>query len=266
MPIYLVGNDISQDALNKIKAIQPSTIYISGGTGAVSSNIENSLRSITGNIVRFDGINRYETSLKIADYFTASTDTALVAYGYDFPDALSGSVLATKTNAPVILVPAKGDVSKQKAFVDKYNIKNIMAVGGEDVVSSQVVNDLLAGGTITTPPATTPQTSLSTTEIEAKLPGLGMTYDPENSGYGIRVYKSNGTIIAIQDDSIEFGLYINNATELSIVKSILNMSLPTAGNEIHNMAYKAFENHTIERDGKSIEFWNADAPTLTIVY
>lgn len=260
MPIYLVGNNISQDTINKIRAIQPSTIYIAGGTGAVNTTIEKALRNVTNNIVRFDGIDRYETSLKIADYFTTSTDTALVANALNFPDALSGSVLATKTNAPVLLVPARGDVSKQKAFIDKYNIRHIIAVGGDDVVSNQVVKDLL--GKSTTPP----QTNLSPKEIEAKLPGLGMTYDAENSGYGIRVYKSNGTVVAIDSNSIELGLYKNNTTESNIVKSILNMALPTAGNEIHSMAYKPFSNQTIQRDGKSIEFFNADCPTITIYY
>lgn len=142
MPIYLVGNDIDEATLNDIRNISPNNIYIAGATGAVSSGIENKLRGITGNITRFDGINRYETSLKVANHFGAN-GSVLVAYGLDFPDALTGSVLAAKTNSPILLVPKTGDVSSQKNFINEKNVTNINVVGSTGVVSDQVANDLL---------------------------------------------------------------------------------------------------------------------------
>lgn len=142
MPIYLVGKTIDESTLNDIRNIAPSNIYIAGATAAVSSSVESRLRTVTGNVTRFDGIDRYETSLKISNYFNGGSN-AMVAYGLDFPDALTGSVLAAKNNAPILLVPKVGNVNAQKSFIEKHNIKNITVVGDTGVVSEQVINDLL---------------------------------------------------------------------------------------------------------------------------
>ena len=253
MPIYLVGNNIKPEILNKIKEIEPSTIYIAGGTAAVNSDIENTLKTVTNNIVRFDGKDRYETSLKIADYFSESPYTALVANGLKFPDALSGSVLAAKTNAPIILVPSKGNVSKQKTFLDKFNIKGINVAGGTTAVSEQVVKDLI--GTNNNP---TDQKGMLPTEIGDKLEEIGMVFEPENSGYGILVYRSvdRGMSVAFRDndDRLEIGLYQRSEANYTILKSIIDMAFPTAADEVYNLAVNPSPDHNINRDGKNVEF------------
>lgn len=258
MPIYLVNNSISQETLNRIKSIAPSTIYIAGGSDVVSSDTENKLRGISNNVVRFDGSDRYETSIKIANYFTKNTDTALVANALDFPDALSGSVLASKKNAPVILVPAKGNVSKQKEFIDKFGINNIIAVGGEDVVSKQVVNDLLYVKSET-------QKSLTPKEIETKLTGLGLSL--AESGYGQKNYKSNSGnfVVSILDNNkrISITLYSNTTNDGEIVKTILNLALPTSGNEIYNILNGSFNTQNITRDGKNLSLYK-DSYSVTV--
>jgi len=250
MPIFLVGKDITQDTINRIKEISPSTIYIAGGTGVVSTKTENALRGITNNIVRFDGSDRYDTSLKIANHFSKNADNILVANALNFPDALSGSVLASKTNSPVILVPPKGDVSKQKEFVDNNNVQHVIAVGGEDVVSKQVVNDLLY-----TKNAEQPQKALTPKEIESKLPGLGLNFI--RSGYGQSDYKpsSENFVVCILDSEISLDLYKNSGNDAELIKTILNLALPTSGNEVYNIATKPFSEHTISRDGKTVGFY-----------
>ena len=248
MPIYLVGKDIRQDTLDRIREISPSTIYIAGGNSVVSTNIENALRGITNNVVRFDGKDRYDTSLKVANHFSKNADNILVANALNFPDALSGSVLASKINAPVILVPAKGNVSKQKQFVDNNNVQYVIAVGGEDVVSKQVVNDLLY-----TKNAEQPQKALTPKEIESKLPGLGLNFI--RSGYGQSDYKpsSENFVVCIFSKGISLDLHKNSANDADTIKTILNLALPTSGNEVYNIVTKPFSNQTIERDWKTIE-------------
>ncbi|MDV4149954.1 hypothetical protein R0131_03810 [Clostridium sp. AL.422] len=116
-------------------------------------------------------------------------------------------------------------------------------------------------------PPPIPTYGMSPSEIESRLVDLGMTYDTESSGYGINVYVSSTkeTVIAISNN-VKIELYKNNATDDSIVKQVLNMALPTAGNEIYNMVSDTFGNQTIERDGRQVELWNADAPIVTIYY
>jgi len=251
MPIFLVGKEISQDTINRIKEISPSTIYIAGGTGVVSTKTENALRGISNNIVRFDGSDRYDTSLKIANHFSKNADNILVANALNFPDALSGSVLASKTNSPVILVPPKGNVSKQKQFVDNNNVQHVIAVGGEDVVSKQVVNDLLYTKNVEQPQQ--PQKALTPQEVEKKLPDLGLSL--VESGY-TNVYKpssENFAITVFGNTKLAFDLHQNSANDAGTIKTILNLALPTSGNEVYNIVTKPFDNQTIERDEKTIK-------------
>lgn len=141
MPIYLTAKgSIDNKTLSEIKGIAPSKIYIVGGTGAVSIGIENTLKGVTSDITRLGGANRYETSLAIAKHFNLDTKNAVVALGTNFPDALSGSAIAIKNNAPVILVSK--DVAKQKAYLDSTSINKLYILGGTGVISDSLVNSL----------------------------------------------------------------------------------------------------------------------------
>ena len=251
MPIYLVGKDIKEDTINKIKEISPSTIYIAGGTTVISSKIENELKSITTDIVRFDGQDRYDTSLKIANHFNLFTDTILVANALNFPDALSSSVLASKKNAPVILVPAKGDVSKQKDFVYHNNVKHIIAVGGESVVSKQLIDDLVSTENIQPQKALTPQ------EIETKLPSLDLSLVIDDYINVHKVYKptsENFSVHIIENRILGVDILIDNESDADTIKTILNWALPTAGNEVYDILTNQPDPQLIVRDGKVIEF------------
>lgn len=140
MPIFLVNGNLTSSALNKIKSIAPKNIYIVGSTTVVNNNIEKQLKSY-GNVVRLGGKDRFETSLKIANYFTKDTQTtALVSYGLNFPDALAGGALASKTSSPILLV--NKDVTAQKDFLDKSNINKIFILGDKSVISDSVVGQL----------------------------------------------------------------------------------------------------------------------------
>lgn len=140
MPIFLVNNTLSEEVTNKIKEIQPNNIYIVGGTGVVPTSIENQLKTY-GKVTRLGGANRYDTSLAIAKKFTTdSTTVACIASGANFPDALAGSVLASKENAPILLV--NQDVNSQKTYLDGSKINKIYTFGGTGVISDNLVNTL----------------------------------------------------------------------------------------------------------------------------
>lgn len=140
MPIFLTRKDsIEPETLNAIKNIEPSNIYIAGDTGVVSTGIENNFKSIAPT-VRLGGKDRYDTSLAIAKHFNLSTDSAIITSGLDFPDALSGSLLANKYNAPILLVGK--EASRQKSYLDTTNIENLKVLGGSSIVSENVVNEL----------------------------------------------------------------------------------------------------------------------------
>lgn len=144
-PVLLNDKDnLLTNVSNYIANIQPTTVYVVGGTGVLSTNIEAQIKKLNGNIniVRLAGNDRYETSMKIAEYFSLKTTTITVASGTNFPDALSGSVLAARKNSSVLLVD-NNDISRQKDLLNKQNIMNVIVLGGEGVISGSTANSLI---------------------------------------------------------------------------------------------------------------------------
>lgn len=144
MPIFLTNSgEISKEVLNKIGQIKPSNIYIIGGETVVSSSVANKLSSY-GKVERLGGKTRIETALEIAKKFsTSETSTAMIAYAKNFPDALTGSVLASKTSSPIILVD--NEVSAQKVFLDSRKFNKLYILGGNNAVPDNIVNLLSSG-------------------------------------------------------------------------------------------------------------------------
>lgn len=134
-PIFITKKTTLPDEIKStISNIEPSEVYIVGGTGVVGSEIVNELKNLVptlddSKIVRVAGNDRYETSLNIAKYFNLSTDTAIIANGTNFPDALSGTALAAKLNAPIILTDGQ-DIESQKSFINAQNYSNLVLLGG----------------------------------------------------------------------------------------------------------------------------------------
>ena len=144
-PVILSEKDnLSTNVIKDITSIQPTNVYIIGGTGALSADIEAQIKNINGNIniVRLGGNDRYETSMKIVDYFNLDTDTISVASGKDFPDALSGALLAARRNSSILLIN-NTDITKQKELLNKHGVKNVIIFGGEGVISNDAANSLI---------------------------------------------------------------------------------------------------------------------------
>ena len=144
MPIFLAKGSLDSATLNKIKSIAPKNIYIIGGESAINSTIENQLKGV-GAVTRIGGLNRFETSINIAKHFNLDTTTVAVANGMSFPDALTGSVLASKTNSPIILVNNKdgaSGITPQKTYLDSTKISKLYILGGTSAISDSIVNSL----------------------------------------------------------------------------------------------------------------------------
>ena len=102
---------------------------------------------------RIYGKARYDTALAVAERYKGSAgkfDNVIVAYGRNFPDALSGGYLAKVKNAPILLV----EPSEEGRIVD-YISKNIASggkvyiLGGTGVVSAAFESKVKAKGVST---------------------------------------------------------------------------------------------------------------------
>ena len=140
MPILLSSKDKLSDSIKAYLTDKKIPIsYIIGGTGALGSNVEASVV----NPKRLYGADRYKTNINVIKEFESylNFDNIYIASGDNFPDALSGSVLAANSNAPIALV---GTILSTDTvdYLKAQNIKNINVIGGTGAVS-QTVEDAL---------------------------------------------------------------------------------------------------------------------------
>ena len=79
------------------------TVYILGGTSAVSPAVADALTHRGFRVVRYGGTDRYATAVQIADRGLGHPAKVVVATGQDFADALSAGPLATIEGGAVLL-------------------------------------------------------------------------------------------------------------------------------------------------------------------
>lgn len=98
----------------------------------------------TVNVTRAAGATRYGTSAAVsAATFSPTTADVVIASGENFPDGLSASALAGALNAPVLLVPAKGNAPQQILDeIARLKATDAWVVGGTGAVSDQTANSL----------------------------------------------------------------------------------------------------------------------------
>lgn len=113
--------------------------YLVGGTGVLSDNVKSSLK----NAKRLSGSDRFATNINILREFDNKLDlnSIYIASGIDFPDALSGSVLAANSNAPIVLVDDEMPPITSTYLMD-LNCRTINILGGTGAVSAGLENTL----------------------------------------------------------------------------------------------------------------------------
>ncbi|QHA94390.1 hypothetical protein GNK04_21320 [Bacillus sp. N1-1] len=136
-PIVLTDDDKLPAVSKKILNATDEQIVV-GGETTINDKIKDSL----SNAVRISGENRYETSAAIATVLTPDADTAIVATGVKFADALSGSVLAAKEDAAILLVKKEEVPEKISDAIDENDIHNFHILGGPNAVSENVMEEL----------------------------------------------------------------------------------------------------------------------------
>jgi len=134
-PIILVPKDILPDSINEfIGKRQIKRTFVIGGNDVISDAVVSQLP----NSERILGSDKYERNIAILNKFSSDIklDKVYIATGDDYPDALSGSVLAQKTGAPIILTAqnpsqcTKGYLNSKGSIINK-----IVALGGEGVIT-----------------------------------------------------------------------------------------------------------------------------------
>ena len=154
-PLLLVpGTSIPAEVAAEIARLTPSTIYIVGGTSAVSSEVETELAATGAVIVRLAGTDRYDTGRRIvADVYglvnpsdSTGVSVVYIATGRGFADALSAGPAAALTNGAVVLVDglSASVPDATLALLDQLNPLEVKIAGGSGAVSTGIQTQLAA--------------------------------------------------------------------------------------------------------------------------
>lgn len=150
-PILLTNKDmLSPDTETELNRIQPKIIFILGSYGAVSQEIETTLKSnYTQDVRRLGGADRYDTAAKIAQYMheqngSGYTD-AVIAFGENFPDALAISSFAGHDQVPILLTQTHSIPEVTKNILKDLGVTNTVVVGGPGVIDDNVLSQLPNG-------------------------------------------------------------------------------------------------------------------------
>lgn len=143
-PILLIGSsaDDQEKVIDYMKSVlkPEGTVYILGGTSAVSSTVEDKVAAAGfKNTIRLNGSDRYDTSVKIADELNVKVGTPVVlAYGENYPDALSISSIAAQMQSPILLVGKDGLSQGVEKKISEIKPTRVYLIGGEGVISKGV--------------------------------------------------------------------------------------------------------------------------------
>lgn len=147
-PVILVGStQADQDkvlAYLKENLESTGTVYILGGTGVVSTAMEDRIQHAGfKQIKRLDGKNRYETSLKIAEELDIKEDTSvIIVSGETYPDALAISSIAASNQFPVLLTKKNELPEVLKNKLKEINPGKVFIIGLEGAVSQNIESQI----------------------------------------------------------------------------------------------------------------------------
>lgn len=127
----------------ELERLSPSTVYVIGGSAAVSDDAAEEAGDYADEVVRLGGTNRYSTASNVAqEFFPTPTAEAFLATGADFPDALAAAPAAALNGGPVLLTRPHSVPSATMTALDALRAQTITLVGGFGAISLEVQQGL----------------------------------------------------------------------------------------------------------------------------
>lgn len=120
-----------------LSQLRPRQIDVVGGTGVIPSALDTALSAIAP-VRRLAGADRFGTNAAVTRDAFASAPVALVASGFNFPDALTGAAWAGHAHMPIVF-SSGSCLSKSTAdTVYALNVSSLTLIGGTAIVSDSV--------------------------------------------------------------------------------------------------------------------------------
>lgn len=156
-PVILTNSyKLSARADGQISRLNPNKVVVIGGKSAVSDGVINQIEkrvAPNAEIVRISGATRRDTANEIfaqanKKVVAANWDgeTAIIATGENFTDALSISAYAQRNKYPVFLSGNNGLDASTIKDIKGYGFTNIVIAGGSAAVPNSVIGQLKSAG------------------------------------------------------------------------------------------------------------------------
>ncbi|SDH65782.1 alpha-1,2-mannosidase, putative [Agrococcus jejuensis] len=140
--LLVPGDRILDGTLVELDRLQPPSITIVGGPTTVSDGVEDALaaRFPDADVTRIAGVDRFDTAARIATEVFGEAETAFIASGEVFPDALSASgVAAAIGDVPVLLSARAGLPDVSAEALHDLGVEQAWVVGGSPSLSYSVI-------------------------------------------------------------------------------------------------------------------------------
>ncbi len=141
-PILITqGNNLNAVVYDEIKRLKTKQVFIIGGEGVIFPSVEKELNENSITTTRIGGQDRYETSVKVAQEL-GENNGIILAYGENFPDALSIAPIAAIKSMPIILTDTKVIPDSVKEYINDNIISKCYVLGGTGVVNDSAVKNI----------------------------------------------------------------------------------------------------------------------------
>lgn len=141
VPILLTqSNNVPSETNQSLRQFAVSFTLAVGGEGVISANTLDSLP----NPLRLSGQDRYDTAAQVLNAFPPQGGITFLATGENFPDALTGGVLAALNSTDLVLVSPTGLQVKEKTAMQSWHGQKVFAFGGKGVVSDSLLSSVQA--------------------------------------------------------------------------------------------------------------------------
>ncbi|WP_421381529.1 cell wall-binding repeat-containing protein [Bacillus salacetis] len=148
-PLLLTATDrIPDTILDEITRLNPQTIYLLGGSSAISEVAESQLIHKGYSIKRITGKDRFDTSVKVAEELNSDTEEIFITTGTDSPDPLSIAPYSGMKQIPILLAGKEHLPESTMAYILNNHIKRVTIVGGINAVSVDIEHQLKAAKVI----------------------------------------------------------------------------------------------------------------------
>ncbi|WP_347350305.1 cell wall-binding repeat-containing protein [Intrasporangium sp.] len=152
-PVLLVRKDgVPKSVQTELARLRPTTIYVLGGTSAISSATAQKLGSYATSVVRLSGSDRYATATAVSRRGWSSASTVFLASGAGFADALSGGAAAAHEGVPLLLTQPSRLTGTTRTELARLKPSRVYVLGGTGAVSDAAlsgVRSALPGASVT---------------------------------------------------------------------------------------------------------------------